>query len=85
MTTYILTYIKDTAVQAAGPVLQFQTDMHAIRTLKNAANSKESNISKNPEDYIMFKSGLYDDQTGEIQGMKHEQLARAIDLVEVAK
>lgn len=81
MTIMILTYIRDTAIDAAGPVLTFYTEQQAVRTLKEAANSSESNIGKHPEDYIMYKCGMYNDQTGEVQAMEHVQLARAIDLV----
>lgn len=79
----ILTFIKDTATEAAGPIMAFVNERQAVRALSDAANDPASNISKHPEDYHMYKCGMYDDQSGEVQGMTHVQIARAQDLVKV--
>lgn len=78
---YILAYVKDTATEMAGPVMTFINERQAIRTLADSANSKDNNIGKHPKDYHMYKCGMYNDETGEVQALSHQLITRAEDLV----
>lgn len=41
-------------------------DSAALRAAENLAQDATTDIHKNPSDYIMFKIGIYDDTTGQI-------------------
>lgn len=53
----------------------------AIRSFADAVNDDKTQLSKHPEDFMLFEVGEYDDNTGVIT--PHEQpvaIAKAIDL-----
>ncbi|QXP08521.1 MAG: nonstructural protein [Arizlama microvirus] len=81
----ILCTIRDAAIDAFGPVLEVRAQGEALRMFKDECNNPESRIYKHPEDYELYKIAMYDDMTGEVQGMKPERLARGQDMQEMAK
>lgn len=51
----------------------------AIRTFSDAANDQNTNICRHPTDFCLFMIGTYDQQTGEIQALDHQNLGLASD------
>lgn len=57
--------VHDNKVKAYGTPFFQITDGQAIRAFQDNVNSTtESQITKHPEDFTLFKLGEYDDQTG---------------------
>lgn len=54
------------------------TDAEAIRDFRGLATDDKSTISKNPEDYDLYRLGTFDNQTGHIVPEKSpEHLVKA--------
>lgn len=79
----ILCTIKDTAVEAFGPTFEVRATGEAMRMFKDEVNNEQSRINKHPQDFELYKVGMFDDQTGELTGMTPERIARAIDIKEM--
>lgn len=77
--------IYDQAAKAYMKPMFLQADGLAMRVFKDAVNSgTESDISKHPEQFTLFKIGEYDDQKGIISSPgKPELLASGHEQVEV--
>lgn len=58
-----------------------QSDGQATRSFGDIAQDKDHDIGKHPEDYTLFKLGLFDDNTGEIVSWPPEKIATALELV----
>lgn len=71
--------IKDEAIESYGQPMFFKTEKEAIRVFINEALREDSRIFHNPEDFDLYKIGLYEETTGELQGMKHTKLMRGVD------
>lgn len=76
----IICTIKDNAIEAFGPTFEVRAQGEALRMFKDECENPESRINRHPEDFELFKVAMFDDQTGEMQGMKPERIARAIDI-----
>jgi hypothetical protein len=64
--------IYDEAAKAYITPFFMQNDGLAIRAFQDNVNSKdESNIAKHPEQFTLFKIGVYDDQRGVIDRIEH--------------
>lgn len=53
----------------------------AIRAFQDEINNIDSELSKHPADYDLYKLGEYDEQTGEITPNKPQLLANGKDLI----
>lgn len=58
--------LKDRAINAYNRPFVVRTTAEAVRSLTDEANTKDSEISKHPEDYDLYLIGYFDDQTGDI-------------------
>jgi hypothetical protein len=57
--------IFDVAAKAYGKPIMLQTDGLVMRLFKDVCQpGQDSDISKHPEQFKLFKLGQYDDQTG---------------------
>ena len=56
-------------------------DMVAIRQLDMMVKNPETMISKYPEDYVLYKVGLFDLLTGELLPLKKEMIMEANNLI----
>lgn len=54
-------------------------DQVAKRIFVNEVANPDSDLSHNPEDFILYRIGSYDDQSGELVGGALDQLLTAID------
>ena len=71
-----LSTVAGTASSAAGAAAG------AALGSRGAVNGdKSAAVAAHPEDFIMYKIGMFDDQKGEYLPMEHVQLARGKDLV----
>lgn len=67
--------IYDAAAKAYMRPMFMQTDGLAMRVFKDAINSEEqSDISKHPEQFTLFKIGEFDDQKGVINSTDKPEL-----------
>ena len=75
--------IHDSAAQAYINPFFLHNDGLAIRAFQDNVNSKdESNISKHPEQFALFKLGEYDDSKGVIKAFDNPQhLAGGLEMV----
>lgn len=80
MQTEIYT-IYDTKAQIYNKPFHQQNKAVALRTATDLANDPNSEIAKNPEDYIMFYLGTYDDQTAKHDLTEPEVLCKFHELV----
>lgn len=54
----------------------------AIRTFINMAKDDTHPVGQNPEDYTLFRIGMFDQEKGIVAGLKaHEPLGKAIDYI----
>jgi len=61
-----------------------QSDGAAIRTFSDLAMDPEYEVGKHPEDYSLFRIGVYDDNTAAIAVEDRECLTTALELVSKA-
>lgn len=72
--------VFDSAVNAYMRPFVMQADNQAIRMFTDEAVNAESDISKHPEDYSLFRLGSFDDNEGEIIPEEPRCLGRAHEL-----
>lgn len=77
----ILVALYDRAIEGYGPVMTVHTRGEAIRSFRQEAQNKQSNIGQHPTDYELHQLATYNDQTGEITAAQ-EMIARAEDHTE---
>lgn len=78
----VLVAILDNAIEAFGPIMEVRANGEGIRMFIDEANRPESSIHKHPADYDLYKIGMWDETTGELQAMMPpERIARAVDHV----
>jgi hypothetical protein len=53
-------------------------DATAIRTFKQACSDKNTTLNQYPEDFSLFKVGIWDDQSAEIKSLDPEFIINAI-------
>lgn len=73
--------IKDNALDAFGPTFQQATVSAGLRTFKDLVTyGDESNrYRRNPEDYVLYQVGEYDDESGQLFDTKNVRLASAVE------
>jgi len=80
----IICSVKDTAVQAFGPVFLMHTTEEAIRSLREAVNSQQTDtpVKKFPDDHELYKVGEWNETSGTIKPNAPELIVRCKDLVQ---
>ena len=79
---HVVVSVRDTAAEVFGPPMLFAAPGAAVHSFADAVNGdKSAAVAAHPEDFIMYKIGMFDDQKGEYLPMEHVQLARGKDLV----
>ncbi len=58
-----------------------QSDGQALRTFYDCATSAENEIGSHPEDYTLFRLGMFDDNTGELTQEENTSLSTALEMV----
>lgn len=81
----IIFSIKDSATEAFSPLFEARATGEALRMFKDQTTNPDSQISRHPTDFELYKVGMFDENTGELTGMKPERIARAIDMLEMSK
>lgn len=77
--------IYDTASGAYTRPFFLQSDAQALRTFKDVCNDSEHEIGKHPEDYTLFRIGIFDDNRAELIKETPEALATALEMVAKAR
>lgn len=72
--------IYDKATNAYMRPFVLQSDGQALRMFTDEAVKADSDISKHPEDYSIFRIGSWDDNTGEILACEPKCIGRAHEL-----
>lgn len=71
--------VFDTKAEAYLPPFVMQTDEQAKRAIANAVNDTNHEFCKNPDDYILYAVGSFDDSIGTIVQEKIMSLGVARD------
>lgn len=58
-------------------------DGEALRVFGDLANDPEHNFGRHPEDYTLYRVASFDDALGVLEPMRHQVLAKAVELVRV--
>ncbi len=77
--------IFDTASGAYMRPFFLQSDGQAMRLFKDMASDAEHEIGKHPEDYSLFRIGIYDDNKAELIPEQRECLATALEVLADSK
>ena len=77
--------IYDTAAGAYMRPFFVQSDGQAIRAFKDLALDASHDVGKHPEDYSLFRIGVYDDNTAKLVPEDRECLATALEMVSQAR
>lgn len=59
------------------------TDRDAIEGFRLVTNEKDTPYNKFPADYTLIKIGSFDDRTGNLKLLDHNELACAADLIKI--
>lgn len=59
--------IHDRALSAYGQPMFFPTEGAAMRAFADAVNDPQSGFAKHPEDYDLYRIGVYDDFEGRLE------------------
>lgn len=73
--------IKDHAIEAFNRPFFLPADGSAIRAFQDEINNEQGELYKHPEDYELYKIGIYNEQTAEIGPQKPQLLAAGADMV----
>jgi hypothetical protein len=71
--------IYDLKAEAYGRPFFLEADGLAIRSFAEATLNPQTEISKYPEDFRLFKMGTYDDSNGNIKSMIPKVLVTAVE------
>lgn len=75
--------VFDSAAGSFGNLMVFPSDGLAVRAMREAVQSKDSLINKNPTDFSLFVIGRYDQAQGELIPMKApEKIIAAVQLMD---
>jgi len=58
-----------------------QSDPEAIRSFSDIATDAEHPIGKHPQDYTLFRVGIFDDATGKFTNEENTSLCNALERV----
>lgn len=85
MSKHNLYSVYDSAVAAYMKPLVFSADGEATRWFSDQATNAESMVNRHPEDYSIFRVGMFDDQKGELTYEEPTCLARAHELIALSR
>lgn len=71
MAEKIIVTVFDRKAEYFLPIWLSENDETAKRQFINLVKESETMISKNPEDFIMFKVGKFDDKSGQVKEIVH--------------
>ena len=71
--------LLDTKAQTYTNPFYFAQNGEALRALDGIVNDGQTQVSKYPEDFQLYKIGTFDDVSGEIKGHEPEFIAKALD------
>lgn len=71
MAEKIIVTLFDRKAEYYLPIWLTENDETARRQFHNLVKDSDTMISKNPEDYIMFKVGKFDDKRGQVKELIH--------------
>lgn len=74
--------IRDTKADTWGIPFFVKNDASAKRAFYNLVNDPQSTVNRNPEDYLLYKVGTWDDEGAIIEPSIPVQIATAIELVD---
>lgn len=77
--------VYDKAVGAYMRPFVMQSDGQAVRSFSDEVTNTETPLNKHPEDYALFRCGMFDDATGVITSEEPTPLARAHEIVSAEK
>ena len=77
--------IYDTAVGAYALPFFMQSDPQALRRFGDLVMDADSEVSKHPEDYSLFRLANYNDGRGEFINEDNECLATALEMVAASR
>lgn len=69
----IIVSIYDRKAEYYLPIWLTENIETAKRQFLNLVNDSETLINKNPEDYIMFQVGVFDDRSGKVTELIHHK------------
>lgn len=74
--------IYDGKAEAWTNPMYFRSNGEAVRSFQDAANNKELDVGRHPEDYALFEVGEFDPRTGEVRPLVPPlHLATGVNLV----
>lgn len=59
----------------------FKTEVDAIRFFDQAIQNKNTMINKYPDDFTLYKIGVYDERAGAITDVKVEKVVTAAEII----
>lgn len=77
--------LYDAAIGAYAKPFFMQSVGQALRGLKDLLADHNSEVAKHPEDYILFKLGEFDDETGKFVSDGPVSIANCVELVSEAR
>ena len=77
--------IFDTAAGAYARPFFTATDSLASRAFCDIASDANHEVGKHPDDYILFKVGLFDDNTGEIHPFTPEKVISGVEALSLTR
>lgn len=75
--------VFDSAVGAYMRPFVMQSDGQAVREFMDQAKNPETVVSRHPEDYALFRVGMFDDNKGELVHEIPTCLARAHEVLAI--
>lgn len=85
MSKLVIYAVYDKAVGAYMRPFPMQSDGQATRHFQDEAIRADSPIANHPEDFSIFRVGMFDDQKGELTYEEPTCLARAHELIALAR
>lgn len=73
--------IFDTKADMFNQPFVFTTNGQAIRAFSDLAYDKNTFVGRHPEDYRLFKIGMFDDSTGLLESCRPEPLGMASEYI----
>ncbi len=77
--------IYDTASAVYQRPMFARADGEIMREFQNICVDKEHPCGQHPEDYSLFRLGIFDDQTGKVTDEKNECLATGLEMIALSR
>ena len=76
--------VYDVAAEAYLPPFMLHQQGMAIREFQNMCNDQQHRFGANPEDYILFELGTFDDETAEYETHEPLSVANGIEMLRIS-